>query len=104
MSYFVLPLVGPVLLFLLVGKNSRFVRFHSAQAFNIQITCTIIQIIGIVFVTFLSWLGSPVSEIFWMVPVIFGVVAMVSVIMGAGQSLQGKMNPCPKWMALRLMR
>lgn len=104
LSYLVVPWAGPLVLFLLLGRRSKFVRFHSAQAFNMQITCTAGEAAGIGVTAFFSWMGLPVASVFVVVPVVFGIVAIVLTVRGAAQSLRGVMIRYPRWTALPLIR
>jgi uncharacterized Tic20 family protein len=103
LSYFVLPWVGPLLIFLLSGRRSGFARFHSTQAFNIQMTYAAVQVIGVFGLIIFSWTESVVSYAFLVLLLASGMAAIALAILGAIQSMNGRMVRYPSWMAIRLI-
>jgi uncharacterized Tic20 family protein len=50
LSYFVIPLIGPLIVFLVKKDTSPFVRQHAAEALNFHITLTIAFIVSAVLI------------------------------------------------------
>ncbi|WP_017610878.1 DUF4870 domain-containing protein [Nocardiopsis xinjiangensis] len=85
LSGFILACVGwlpPLAIYFAKRKQSAFVRHHSSEAANFQFTLLIPYVIaaaafialGIFFPT-LSWIGSALFALIWIVAIVFGVLA-----------------------------
>lgn len=71
LSFFVLALIFPLIVFLTVGKESPFVRRHSVEALNFHISLLIYSVISLVLVLV-------IVGIFMLIAVmIFGVIMTI---------------------------
>ncbi|WP_026115619.1 DUF4870 domain-containing protein [Nocardiopsis kunsanensis] len=88
LSGFILACVGwlpPLAIHLAKRKQSAFVRHHSSEAANFQFTLLIPYIIALatfislgIFFPTLSWIGSALFALIWIVAIVFGVLAATS--------------------------
>ena len=103
LSPMVTGLFGPLVLFLVLKDRGSFVRHHSAEALNLQITLTLVSLAGTVVSVMLAVVTFGLAGIV-LVPIAaaFGLVVVVLQVLAAVRANQGL--DCRYPLTLRLVR
>ncbi|PRX04053.1 UNVERIFIED_ORG: hypothetical protein CLV66_10816 [Actinomadura viridilutea] len=110
MSYVLTLLVGfpgPLILYLVKKKESPFVRYHAAQALNIEITYLLHILIALAVGGGLALaFQHPAPLVIAFVPVLLfhAVAQLVLLILGAVRASKGVVNRFPTWLCFRIVR
>jgi uncharacterized protein len=101
----VASIIAPLVIYLVKMNESRFVRFHAAQALNMGITAIIesvaIFIVGIVLAVILHGFGLLLMLLAFLA---LGIAHLVYLIIGAVKSNQGQMFRVPTIICFRMVR
>jgi uncharacterized Tic20 family protein len=101
----VASIIAPLVIYLVKMNESRFVRFHAAQALNMGITAIIesvaIFIVGIILAVILHGFGFLLMLLAFLA---LGIAHLVYLIMGAVKSNQGQLFRVPTIICFRMVR
>jgi uncharacterized protein len=101
----VASIIAPLVIYLVKMNESRFVRFHAAQALNMGITAIIesvgIFIVGIVLAVILHGFGFLLMLLAFLA---LGIAHLVYLILGAVRSNQGQLFRVPTIICFRMVR
>jgi uncharacterized protein len=102
---FVASIIAPLVIYLVKMNESRFVRFHAAQALNMGITAFIesigIFIVGILLAVITHGFGILLMLLAF---VALGIAHLVYLILGAVRSNQGQLFRVPTIICFRMVR
>jgi uncharacterized Tic20 family protein len=105
LGFLAAPLLFPLVIYLAVRARNRFVQFHAAQAFNVQLACVLVFAAVVAVgelskvltffsvLAFIMVLGGMISE--------FAVI--VTLIFLAVDSAKGRLVQAPRWLNLRVL-
>jgi len=101
----VASIIAPLVIYLVKMNESRFVRFHAAQALNMGITA-IIESVGILIVGILLAVITHILGILLMLLAFLalGIAHLVYLIMGAVKSNQGELFRVPTIICFRMVK
>ena len=101
----VASIIAPLVIYLVKMNESRFVRFHAAQALNLGITAIIesvgIFIVGILLAVILHGFGFLLMLLAFLA---LGIAHLVYLIMGAVRSNQGQLFRVPTIICFRMVK
>jgi uncharacterized Tic20 family protein len=101
----VASIIAPLVIYLVKMNESRFVRFHAAQALNMGITAIIesvaIFIVGIILAVVLHGFGFLLMVLAFLA---LGIAHLVYLILGAVRSNQGQLFRVPTIICFRMVR
>jgi len=101
----VASIIAPLVIYLVKMNESRYVRFHAAQALNLGITAIIesiaIFIVGILLAVILHGFGILLMVLAFLA---LGIAHLVYLIMGAVKSNQGQLFRIPTIICFRMVR
>jgi uncharacterized Tic20 family protein len=101
----VASIIAPLVIYLVKMNESRYVRFHAAQALNLGITAIIesiaIFIVGILLAVILHGFGFLLMVLAFLA---LGIAHLVYLIMGAVKSNQGQLFRIPTIICFRMVR
>ena len=102
---FVASIIAPLVIYLVKMNESRYVRFHAAQALNMGITA-IIESIGIFIVgIFLAVITHGFGILLMLLALVaLGIAHLVYLILGAVKSNQGQLFRVPTIICFRMVR
>ena len=102
---FVASIIAPLVIYLVKMNESRYVRFHAAQALNMGITAFIesiaILIVGILLAVATHGLGILLMVLAFLA---LGIAHLVYLILGAVKSNQGQLFRVPTIICFRMVR
>ena len=102
---FVASIIAPLVIYLVKMNESRYVRFHAAQALNLGITAIIesvgILIVGILLAAITHGFG---ILLMLLALVALGIAHLVYLILGAVKSNQGQLFRVPTIICFRMVR
>jgi uncharacterized Tic20 family protein len=75
LSYFVLPLIAPLIIMLTLGTRSVFVRSQAAEALNFHITLLIASLVGVVLL--LVGIGVVILIVVWIGGLVLTILAAI---------------------------
>ena len=71
-----LPVIGPLVIFLIFGNRSRYVRHHSAEALNFNITMLVAVLIsGLLILVLIGFILLPIIACAWFILTIVATIA-----------------------------
>ena len=71
-----IPVIGPLVIFLIFGNRSRYVRHHSAEALNFNITMLVAALIsGLLILVLIGFILLPIIACAWFILTIVATVA-----------------------------
>jgi uncharacterized protein len=71
-----IPIIGPLVIFLIFGNRSQYVRHHSAEALNFNITMfAALLISGLLILVLIGFILLPVIAVAWFILTIVATVA-----------------------------
>jgi uncharacterized Tic20 family protein len=101
----VASIIAPLVIYLLKMNESRYVRFHAAQALNMGITAIIesvaISIVGIILAVVLHGFGFLLMVLAFLA---LGIAHLVYLILGAVRSNQGQLFRVPTIICFRMVK
>lgn len=103
LSPIVLSFLGPLIIYLVKMNESRYVRYHAAQALNLIITSTIywigVFVLSILLAVVTHGLGLLLLPLYF----IFGAVTLVYLILAAIAANRGELYEIPHWLCLKIV-
>jgi uncharacterized protein len=108
LSYLGVPFLGPLvplILYLLKGRASGYVRSHSAQALNLSITALLYAVCDLILGTMLA-LDSVVVALIVVLPVAVALwlITLGYVIVAGSAANRGDYYPVPAWLCATIVR
>jgi uncharacterized protein len=100
----VLPLIGPLTMYLLMKDRSRFLRFHAARSFNIQVTGLILQAVSLLLTVLSARAHLAIAYLFGSATVCFGLAMEAVMIAAAISTARGETLRAPAWLNFRVIR
>jgi uncharacterized Tic20 family protein len=95
--------LGPLIIYLVKMNESKYVRYHAAQALNLIITSTIywigVFIVGILLAIVTHGLGLLLLPLYF----VFGAITLVYLIMAAIAANRGELYKIPNWLCLKIV-
>jgi uncharacterized Tic20 family protein len=103
LSPIILSFIGPLVIYLIKMNESRFVRYHAAQALNLLITATIYGF-GILIVSFiLAAITHGLGILFVLLYFVLWVVTLVYLIMACIGANRGELYRIPSWLCFNIV-
>jgi uncharacterized Tic20 family protein len=98
--------IVPLILYLIKKNDSRFVRFHAAQALNYGLTQLIVLFSVLVPLAVVAYIFDQPAVLIVLAPVwLYEVISpYVWMILGAIRSNRGEWYTMPKWACFRMVR
>ncbi|MCW2941606.1 MAG: hypothetical protein JWN00_4591 [Actinomycetia bacterium] len=103
LGMFVTGFIAPLLVYLLRKDQSRFLRFHGAQALNLSIAIYAVYIASWIVVTILS-LISGIFVILFLAPFAFFIFAVINLVKTAIAANQGQSSVLPNYLAWPIVK
>lgn len=102
---FVASIIAPLVIYMVKMNESRYVRFHAAQALNLGITAIIYTLAIFVVVIPIAILTHGVGLLL-LIPafLVFGIAHLVFLILGAVRASQGQLYQIPTIICLHMVR
>jgi uncharacterized Tic20 family protein len=101
-SFFALPFLGPLIIFLVLKDRSGFVRGHTAEALNMTISFLVYQAVLTAVVTFLAIVTLGIGSALYALNGVLALVFLVFTILAAVAANRGQVYRYP--LIFRLVR
>jgi uncharacterized protein len=103
LGMFVTGFIAPLLVYLLRKDQSRFLRFHGAQALNLSIAVYAVYIASWIVITILS-LISGIFTILFLAPFAFFIFVVINLVKTAIAANQGQSPVLPNYLAWPIVK